>query len=154
MITGFFHASFTVSDIERSKQFYGDLLGLELVHTVRHDQPYTATQIGFEDAVLEGAAFRVPGVEPQASTHVLELIEYLHPRGGRIEVGTNVVGSAHICLVPDDIHTEYERLAAAGVEFVSPPVEISHGPNRGGFAVYFKDPDGNRLELLQPPARG
>jgi catechol 2,3-dioxygenase-like lactoylglutathione lyase family enzyme len=38
----------------------------------------------------------------------------------------------------------------AGVAFVNPPVAITEGANRGGYACYFHDPDGITLELLQP----
>ena len=52
-----------------------------------------------------------------------------------------------------DIHATFERLRAAGVAFKSAaPVAITAGANRGGHAVYFTDPDGITLELLQPPA--
>jgi catechol 2,3-dioxygenase-like lactoylglutathione lyase family enzyme len=54
--------------------------------------------------------------------------------------------------VVGDIGAEYQRLAGAGVEFVSPPVDISEGMNQGGRACYFKDPDGITLELYQPAA--
>jgi catechol 2,3-dioxygenase-like lactoylglutathione lyase family enzyme len=152
VLTGFFHASFTVADIERSKRFYGETLGLELVHAARHDKPYTGVQVGFPGAILEVAAFRIPGVEPQASSHVLELVEYVEPRGVQLDTRSNNVGASHVCFVPDDIHAEHARLASLGVEFVSPPVEITHGPNAGGFTAYLRDPDGNGLELLQGPA--
>ena len=36
--------------------------------------------------------------------------------------------------------------------FVSPPNLIKAGVNRGGYACYFRDPDGITLELVQPPA--
>ncbi|MBI4251593.1 MAG: glyoxalase, partial [Candidatus Tectomicrobia bacterium] len=34
-----------------------------------------------------------------------------------------------------------------------PPVDINDGPNKGGLVVYMEDPDGNTLELIQPPRR-
>ena len=36
--------------------------------------------------------------------------------------------------------------------FVSPPVEVDTGINRGGLALYLRDPDGITVELFQPPA--
>jgi len=36
------------------------------------------------------------------------------------------------------------------VRFANPPVAITAGANNGGFACYFRDPDGITLELLQP----
>ena len=53
-------------------------------------------------------------------------------------------------MIVDDIHGEYERLNAAGVKFRSAPVPITAGRNKGGFALYFEDPDGITLEFLQP----
>ena len=38
-----------------------------------------------------------------------------------------------------------------GVEFLSPPNEITAGVNLGGKCCYFKGFDGVHLELLQPP---
>jgi hypothetical protein len=35
------------------------------------------------------------------------------------------------------------------VEFVSEPVLVTAGPNKGRLAIYAKDPDGIRMELLQ-----
>jgi hypothetical protein len=35
--------------------------------------------------------------------------------------------------------------------FVPPPVKIEEGRNKGGFAVYLRDPDGITLEFLQSP---
>jgi len=51
----------------------------------------------------------------------------------------------------EDIHAEYNRLLRAGVKFRSEPIPITAGINKGGATVYFLDPDGVTLELLQPP---
>jgi catechol 2,3-dioxygenase-like lactoylglutathione lyase family enzyme len=51
----------------------------------------------------------------------------------------------------DDLAAEYERLTRAGVRFRSEPVAITEGINRGGFTVYFLDPDGITLEMVQSP---
>jgi hypothetical protein len=37
-----------------------------------------------------------------------------------------------------------------GVSFRNPPVKITEGANKGGWACYLHDPDGITLELLQP----
>jgi catechol 2,3-dioxygenase-like lactoylglutathione lyase family enzyme len=40
-----------------------------------------------------------------------------------------------------------------GVKFkADKPVAIEAGVNKGGHTVYFTDPDGITLELLQPPS--
>lgn len=151
MLIDTMHFSFTVSSIEQSIAWYCDVLGLELVHRQRQENAYTQTLVGIPGAVLEMAQFKLPGVSPGASSHMLELVEYVAPRGERTRgVPTNEIGSAHIAFLVDDLEERYERMVAAGVAFRNPPVEIAEGINRGGMAVYLHDCDGNTLELLQP----
>ena len=151
MIADVLHFSFTVSDIDRSVDWYTKTLGLELVHRQRQDNDYTPLLVGIPGAVLEVAQFAVPGVPPARSTHMLELVEYVSPLVTRTsELNTNLVGCAHLALLITDIHARYERMLRAGVAFVNPPVAITEGANRGGYACYFHDPDGITLELLQP----
>ena len=77
MIVSYFHFSFTVSNLERSLAFYVDLLGMRLVGTQIHDQPYTSVQVGFPNAVLKAARLTIEGLPPVRSGHLLELIEYV-----------------------------------------------------------------------------
>jgi catechol 2,3-dioxygenase-like lactoylglutathione lyase family enzyme len=150
----YFHFSFTVSDIERSVQFYRDLIGLRLVHRMVHDQSYTSTQIGFANALLKVALFNLPDM-PQGSSpsgHLLELIEYANPRGEPTDTTTNRPGAAHLALQVDDIYAEFERLKAAGVRMKSDaPVKITHGRHTGGWTCYMLDPDNITLEMVQLP---
>jgi catechol 2,3-dioxygenase-like lactoylglutathione lyase family enzyme len=151
VIADVLHFSFTVSDIERSVDWYTRVLGLELVHRQRQENAYTQVLVGIPGAVLEIAQFAVPGVPPARSTHMLELVEYVTPRGARTSgPPTNDVGCAHLALLVTDIHARFARLQGLGVQFFNPPVEITAGANAGGFACYFRDPDGITLELLQP----
>jgi catechol 2,3-dioxygenase-like lactoylglutathione lyase family enzyme len=151
VIADVLHFSFTVSDIERSIEWYTRVLGLELVHRQRQDNEYTQKLVGIPGAVLEVAQFAVPGVPPARSTHMLELVQYLTPHGRDLgDLATNSVGCAHLALLVDDIHERHERMVEQGVVFRNPPVAITAGANRGGFACYFHDPDGITLELLQP----
>lgn len=150
MLKNLFHFSFTVSDIEQSIHFYRDVLGMKLVHTMVHDQPYTSKQVGFENAYLKVALFTVEGFPDIRSGHVLELIEYVNPRGEATDTATNRPGAAHMALEVDDLHAEYERMKALGVRFKSEPVRIMAGRNEGGFTVYLLDPDNITLELVQP----
>lgn len=41
-------------------------------------------------------------------------------------------------------------MSALGVEFIATPNEVTHGVNKGAWAVYFKGPDNIRLEMIQP----
>jgi catechol 2,3-dioxygenase-like lactoylglutathione lyase family enzyme len=145
------HFSFTVSDLERSIGWYTRVLGLELVHRQRQENAYTQVLVGIPGAVLEIAQFAVPGVPPARSTHMLELVQYLTPAGGALgPLAASTIGCAHLALLVPDIHARYERMLARGVVFRNPPVAITEGANAGGFACYFRDPDGITLELLEP----
>jgi catechol 2,3-dioxygenase-like lactoylglutathione lyase family enzyme len=97
--------------------------------------------------VLEVAEFEL---DPQNTNLTLELIQYVSPPGDRPSLPTVNVGVAHLSFIVADIDEEYRRLAGHGVEFISPPVDISEGMNKGGRACYLKDPDGITLELFQP----
>ena len=150
-IRGVWHFSFTVSDLDRSVAFYRDLLGFELVHVQDQDNAYTRRLVGFADARLRVAQLAVPGQPRGISTHDLELVEYLRPRGVRGEGRICDPGAAHLAVTVADATATYARLQRSGVRFVSSPNAITAGVNRGGSACYFFDPDDIVLELLQPP---
>ncbi len=143
------HTGLTVSDLDRSVGFYRDMLGLEVVAQQEKQGGYLAAIVGYPDAHVRMAHLRVPQTD-----HVVELFQYLAPEGShpsRIE--PRDVGSAHLCLVVDDLPAAYDQLRAAGVDsFVSPPVEVDTGINTGGYGLYLRDPDGLLVEIFQPPA--
>lgn len=152
MIRGFWHVSFTVSDLDAAVEWYTQVLGLEYVRgQVQHNE-YTAKLVGFADAHLKVAQLRVPGQTIPLSRHHIELVEYVYPRGEDIPLDTNRTGVGHWAFIVDDIQFEFERLKKLGVKFkAEAPVAIEHGVNKGGYTIYFTDPDGITLELLQPP---
>lgn len=147
--TGIHHTGYTVSDLERSLDFYVGKLGCEIVAQQEKEGGYLAAIVGYPDTHVRMAHLRVPG----GSGHVIELFEYLSPDGEPADVEPRNVGASHLCFLVDDLPGVYEELRAAGVDtFVSPPVEVDTGINRGGFGLYLRDPDGITVELFQPPA--
>lgn len=154
MVKGIWHFSFTVKDIEKSKRFYSDLLGLEVIHEQVQNNEYTSKLVNYENAHLKVVMFGIPNVDHGVSGHVIELVEYVNPKGNDIELETKNTGVGHIAFVVDDIHQEFTRLVAAGVKFkAEEPISIVAGRNKGGYTIYFYDPDGITLELFQPPKR-
>jgi lactoylglutathione lyase len=151
MIQGFFHVSFTVSNLEASVKWYTEVLGLEYFRGQEQHNEYTSRLVGYPDAHLKVAQLRVPGQTIPISRHHIELVEYVHPRGEDIPLDTNRTGVGHWAFIVDDIHKEFDRLSALGVKFkAEKPVAIEQGVNKGGYTIYFTDPDGITLELLQP----
>ncbi len=151
MLLATWHFSFTVADIERSVAFYRDVLGLELVHRQEQANAYTRKFVGYPDAHLKVAQFRIAGAPVARSGHLLELVEYVAPQGTKIDTRTLNPGTAHLAFQVDDIFAEYARMLALGVRFRSEPVAIEAGINRGGYTVYFLDPDDITLEIIQAP---
>lgn len=145
-VTGFFHTGFTVANMARSLSFYRDLLGFEVVAEQIGEAEYLGRVVGFPGERMKMAFLRVPG-----DSHRLELLEYLVHPGEPTPRETNRPGNGHICLYVDDLAALHARLAAAGVTFMSEPVEITTGVNQGARAVYARDPDGFTVELFQRP---
>ncbi|WP_433472454.1 VOC family protein [Spirillospora sp. CA-142024] len=145
MLTGFSHVGFTVTDVEEAASFYRKVFGAEPIVRRVYDAPYTSVQVGYPDARLDIAIFRIPG-----SDGLLELIQYLNPVGVPVDVETKNPGTAHLCLNTDDLDAEYARLTALGATPRSAaPVEITSGPNEGRRVAYFRDPQGLTLELME-----
>jgi catechol 2,3-dioxygenase-like lactoylglutathione lyase family enzyme len=151
MVSGLWHFSFTVSNLERSIDFYCGLLGMRLRLRQDQDNEYTRKLVAYPDASLKVAQLSMPGTEIGPSGHVLELVQFLTPSLPAHPPGTGYPNSAHMAFTVEDLHAEHKRLREAGVTFRSDPIAITAGANRGGATVYFLDPDGVTLELLQPP---
>ncbi|MER9189631.1 VOC family protein [Mesorhizobium australicum] len=132
--------------------FYTDLLGLEVIHTQIQDNEYTRKLVGIEGAILKAVLLKVPSLDAGLSGHIIELMEYIQPKGVKIDTKPCNVGAAHFAFGTRDVRAMYEKMSAAGVEFVSEPVAITAGINQGGFTCYLHDPDGYTLELMQPPS--
>jgi catechol 2,3-dioxygenase-like lactoylglutathione lyase family enzyme len=148
-ITGARHGGITVSEMDRSLEFYCGLLGLELVWRGELEEQVQEI-VGVPEATSFDIAFlRIPGSETQ-----VELLEY---RGVEKISGATPPshhGTGHFCVFVTDIESLYDDLAKKGVRFVSPgPIEMRTGPNRGGKSLYSLDPDSYVFEFHERPPR-
>jgi catechol 2,3-dioxygenase-like lactoylglutathione lyase family enzyme len=145
--TGLAHTGLTVTDLERSIGFYRDELGFEVVMQQEKQGGYLGSIVGYPEAHVLMAHLALPG-----SAHRIELFQYLEPASAQRTTEPRDVGVTHVCLIVEDIQGLYGRLrASGGCSFLSPPVEVDTGANRGGSALYLRDPDGILVELFQPP---
>jgi catechol 2,3-dioxygenase-like lactoylglutathione lyase family enzyme len=145
-ITAMHHLGLTVRDIETSIHFYRDLLGMPLLLRREASAEYVGLQTGYPGLRLDVASFRIAPHGEQ----LLQIAQYLNHQGETSDQKSNRPGNSHLCLVVDDIQAAHRDLSARGVRFQSPPLEITAGPNRGGFGLYLFDPDGYIVELHQP----
>ncbi len=142
---GLHHVGFTVRDLDASIRFYHDVLGLGFVN---EPSPW------FDHAAL-GAAVGVPGaalrqVSMALGDTTLELLEYRSPPSEtESPLPSNNIGSSHVAFLVDDIETKKAELEAKGIRFFSDVNVVDEGVLAGWRWVYFADPDGYPLELVQ-----
>jgi catechol 2,3-dioxygenase-like lactoylglutathione lyase family enzyme len=144
MIKGVHHTCITVSEMERSIQFYRDLLGLELVMTEESERSGDdrSKALGVPQAKVKLAILRAGDAQ-------IELIEYVTAKGQPYDRSNNDTGSMHIAFQVEDIDAVYQRMVESGVRFTAPPATIPAGPMEGWRWTYFFDPDGVSLEIIQ-----
>lgn len=137
------HTALSVVNMERSLQFYRDLLGFRELW--RRDM---TPGNGMRDRILglQDCAGRITML--QLGHMCLELFEFVSPPQDRPHDPrrpVNLHGITHICLDVIGIHEEHARLSAAGVFFNCPPQRI----DTGKWITYGRDPDGNVIELRE-----
>lgn len=142
MINTIHHASFTVSNLEKSIAFYRDILGMKVL--------WDSVEAGvkYKGEVCD----RITGC-PGTEQHIvfmgiggsfLELVEYT-PTGKPLENNkAGDTGSCHICFKTDDIQELYEEL-------IENNITVHCSPQKGvsNQIMYFRDPDGIILEAIE-----
>jgi len=141
MIESMNHASFTVSNLEKSIEFYNKILGLELLDVSERDPEFSEQVTG-----IEGASLKIAYLN--ASNCSLELVQYISPEGEKIDTRTCNVGSSHVCFNVSDFNDMLKKLKINNVKFTGKPSIIPGGPNKGKGVLYFEDFDGNSVEYI------
>lgn len=141
MIKDMNHASFTVSNLDKSISFYKEILGLKHLDTSTRDSKFSESVTGIKDASLKIAYF-------EANNCRVELIEYLAPIGKKIDTKTCNIGSAHICFNVENFNKYVDSLRLNNVVFSGNVSTIPAGPNMGKQVLYFEDLDNNSLEII------
>jgi catechol 2,3-dioxygenase-like lactoylglutathione lyase family enzyme len=143
----------TVSDMDRSVDFYTRVLDFERVSDV---EPRGAAYEQLDG--VAGAGLRV--VRLRLGNEVLELTEYdsAPGRAAPTDSRSNDRWFQHVAIIVSDMDRAYARLSEAKVRpaSVAPQLLPKTIPNAAGIrAYYFRDPDGHPLEILQfPPDKG
>jgi catechol 2,3-dioxygenase-like lactoylglutathione lyase family enzyme len=122
---GLHHTALISSDVERTVRFYQDVLGFPLTELIEN-RDYPGSSHFFFD-IGNGnllAFFDFPGLEVGSYAEVLGGLHHMA-----------------ISVEPEKWDELVARLTAAGV-----PHEV-----HSGVSVYFRDPDGARIELIADP---
>lgn len=126
------HVALRISDVARASEFYGKLLGLEVVPFPVRDM---AQMTKFRDEVV--ASKRVPaptgGIWFAAGSTQLHLIA----TSGHTERTGSPFGP-HFALDVEDLDETMRTLKEAKIEFLESPL---------GRQIWILDPDGNTVEL-------
>lgn len=147
-VLGVDHVSVTTADLDRSVQFYHDLLGIPVHGTGVEESPSVAAIVG-----VGRARFRYADLD-LGHGHILELLQYLSPEGKPHRANVYDPGSGHIAFRVDDLEAVLARLKKAGVEARSKPVLLEEPAWwSGARVVYLTDPDGVTVELVERPRR-
>ena len=142
---GLHHTGITVSDLERSIAFYHGILGLEFANEPSpvFDDPGLGERVGVPGATLRQVTLQV-------GDGALELLEYLAPDSPNdTPLPQNALGAHHVAFRVDDVEAKVAELAAKGIEFLSEVNIVDSGVLEGWRWVYFTDPDGITLELVE-----
>ncbi len=121
----FDHIGLLTADLDRSVAFYRDVMGFEFVSR-------RARKDGNEQAV-----FRVG-----------EGLVILRAEGRSVDKGCGPASGMHhlaLCLEPKEYDAVIEACRRAGVEVARQT--LNKGARGIGLATYFRDPDGNSLEI-------
>lgn len=127
------HTMLRVGDLQRSIDFYTNVVGMELLRTTdRPEQKYSLAFVGFGGGNKNGEAE----------------LELTYNYG----TSTYDLGDAygHIALGVDSVAETCERIRAAGGTVTREP-----GPVKGGKTViaFVEDPDGYKIELIETASR-
>jgi catechol 2,3-dioxygenase-like lactoylglutathione lyase family enzyme len=125
-------AALVVDDYDEAIAFFVDILGFELAE----DAPSLTN---------DGRPKRWVVVRPPGAETGLLLAQADGPDQHAV-VGRQFAGRVGFFLRVDDFHATYQRMRAAGVEFVGVPRQEPYGR-----VVVFVDVAGNRWDLLGPP---
>lgn len=135
-MTAYNHTGQVVTDLQRSKRFYEEVLGFTSWYEIEPPDEATSQLLQLPPPLGTKVAYLT------LDGFVLELMQYTAPgaTAPRRTRTMNEPGLTHLSLSVDDVHATAERAVEYGGEIVEGS-DIGH-------ALFIRDPDGQLLELL------
>jgi catechol 2,3-dioxygenase-like lactoylglutathione lyase family enzyme len=150
LVKGVDSIGLTVSDLDRSVEFYASVLQFQKVSETEVD--------GESYEHLEGVfGLRMRTARMRLGDESIELTEFLAPRGkpAPVDARSNDRWFQHVAIIVSDMDRAYQWLREHKVQHASsgPQLLPAWNKNAGGIrAFYFRDPDGHPLEVLWFPS--
>ena len=148
MINAIAHVGLTISDIERSLDFYQNVLGMTFEGRMHMAGPETEALFA-----RKGAEVDVAYVKGNADidSPTVELIQFTTSEAEKDVCDLHKTSISELCFYVPDIDALYEHLIKNNVECISAPqffdfTEFGFSKSK---AIYFKDPDGIILEAME-----
>ncbi|MDA4130261.1 MAG: VOC family protein [Thaumarchaeota archaeon] len=139
---GVHHMGVTVSNLERSIDFYKQLGFRLLFSPLQYSGKDLDRSLNVEGAKLRSAMLKA------GDGTMIELLQYLEPEGRAYDRRNCDTGSMHIAFRVPDIERAFSEFKKT-VHFNSEPSTVNDGPLKGIKFVYLVDPDGVTLEFFQ-----
>jgi catechol 2,3-dioxygenase-like lactoylglutathione lyase family enzyme len=143
------HVNVNCSDLANSRAWYERVLGLEMRGSSAPG-PISGEAFGFDGSCEYQAAF----LFARDGGFAIDLLEWKQPRPvGAPYPNANHLGIYRMAFLVADARASWERLRSLGVDCPE-PVFLDMGPDipvDGVWAVFFSDPDGTCLELIESP---
>src|SRR5437867_5283400 len=103
------HTGITVSNLERSLEFWQNVLGFEFSHRAHQTSEMVSEITGVAGAEIKLAVVKAPG------GHKIELLEYLAPPDRKhLNLRPCDIGSVHVALTVDDLDSVLQKIAESG----------------------------------------
>jgi catechol 2,3-dioxygenase-like lactoylglutathione lyase family enzyme/transcriptional regulator with XRE-family HTH domain/mannose-6-phosphate isomerase-like protein (cupin superfamily) len=149
-LVGIHHYSFTVSNLDRTIDFYRNTLGLQLISVSKNENEGLAEALFGAELAAELGPARMRIAVMELNGVRIEFSEYVTPQTQSREIQPHFAGCAHIAFRVKNIETVRKRLERAGVRFQAPIQSVNLVFDRAAWQwCYFRDPDGIILEITE-----
>jgi catechol 2,3-dioxygenase-like lactoylglutathione lyase family enzyme len=150
------HVGITVPDLDAAVRFYCNVFGCTECFRMG---PFDARELpavpdgrdwGAAHVNVPDARFRFVMLQLGPNL-MLELFQYDRPTNRREQLPRNCdLGGHHLALKVQDIDRAIEYLKGqSGVNVMEGPIVVTDGPCAGMRVIYFLDPWGNQMELVE-----
>ncbi|HJY88236.1 MAG TPA: VOC family protein [Candidatus Acidoferrales bacterium] len=149
------HVALTVPDLDAAVRFYSNVIGGSELYRLG---PFDAAELPRmpDGRDWSEAHINVPGARLMIAmlkvgpNLMLELFCYEKPSDASRKPPRNCdLGGHHLAFKVEDLDTAVRYLEDKGLRVMEGPIVLSEGPCAGQRLIYFLDPWGNQLELVE-----